>query len=77
MSICSFDIIFQIIEKLSVSAPTGEAKLKVLREIAEEYNLAWDSSQTEAEFRKNHEDLLVTLSVDVSLFLPSVLPVGH
>ncbi|CAL0300296.1 unnamed protein product [Lupinus luteus] len=47
-----------IIEKLSVSAPSGEVKLKVLREIAEEYNLAWDSSQTEAEFRKNHEDLL-------------------
>ncbi|KAK7269769.1 hypothetical protein RIF29_22504 [Crotalaria pallida] len=47
-----------IIEKLSVSAPTGEVKLKVLKEIAAEYNLAWDSSQTEAEFRKNHEDLL-------------------
>ncbi|XP_057426999.1 uncharacterized protein LOC130720381 [Lotus japonicus] len=47
-----------IIEKLSVSAPSGEVKLKVLKEIAKEYNLAWDSSKTEAEFRKNHEDLL-------------------
>ncbi|XP_027365582.1 IST1 homolog isoform X4 [Abrus precatorius] len=47
-----------IIEKLSVSAPSGEVKLKVLREIAEEYSLAWDSSKTEAEFKKNHEDLL-------------------
>ncbi|KAK7280472.1 hypothetical protein RJT34_25536 [Clitoria ternatea] len=47
-----------IIEKLSVSAPSGEVKLKVLRDIAEEYNLTWDSSKTEAEFRKNHEDLL-------------------
>ncbi|KAK7343403.1 hypothetical protein VNO77_12114 [Canavalia gladiata] len=47
-----------IIEKLSVSAPSGEVKLKVLREIAEEYNVSWDSSKTEAEFRKNHEDLL-------------------
>ncbi|XP_047164830.1 IST1 homolog [Vigna umbellata] len=47
-----------IIEKLSVTAPSGEVKLKVLREIAEEYNIAWDSSKTEAEFRKNHEDLL-------------------
>ncbi|GAU14825.1 hypothetical protein TSUD_50370 [Trifolium subterraneum] len=47
-----------IIEKLSVSAPPGEVKLKVLTDIAEEYNLAWDSSKTAAEFRKNHEDLL-------------------
>ncbi|PNX84980.1 IST1-like protein, partial [Trifolium pratense] len=48
-----------IIEKLSVSAPSGEVKLKVLTDIAEEYNLAWDSSKTAAEFRKNHEDLLL------------------
>ncbi|KAI9078527.1 hypothetical protein K1719_039465 [Acacia pycnantha] len=47
-----------IIEKLSVHAPSGEAKLKVLREIAGEYNLTWDYSKTEAEFSKNHEDLL-------------------
>ncbi|KAK2458766.1 hypothetical protein P8452_05311 [Trifolium repens] len=47
-----------IIEKLSVIAPSGEVKLKVLTDIAEEYNLAWDSSKTAAEFRKNHEDLL-------------------
>ncbi|MED6194499.1 hypothetical protein PIB30_029147 [Stylosanthes scabra] len=47
-----------IIEKLSVSAPPGEVKLKVLKDIAKEYNITWDSSKTEAEFRKNHEDLL-------------------
>ncbi|XP_004497086.1 uncharacterized protein [Cicer arietinum] len=47
-----------IIEKLSISAPSGEVKLKVLTDIAEEYNLTWDSSKTAAEFRKNHEDLL-------------------
>ncbi|KAJ9708189.1 hypothetical protein PVL29_000312 [Vitis rotundifolia] len=47
-----------IIEKLSVSTPTGEAKLKQLKEIAQEYNLEWDSSYTEAEFSKKHEDLL-------------------
>jgi len=40
-----------------------------LREIAEEYNIGWDSSKTEAEFRKNHEDLLVILSVDACFFL--------
>ncbi|WCJ33501.1 Regulator of Vps4 activity in the MVB pathway protein [Euphorbia peplus] len=47
-----------IIENLSVNAPSPESRLKVLKEIAQEYNLAWDSSGTEAELCKNHEDLL-------------------
>ncbi|CAN0876242.1 IST1-like protein [Linum grandiflorum] len=47
-----------IIEKLSVGAPAPEERLKVLKEIAREYNLEWDSSETEAELNKRHEDLL-------------------
>nr|XP_029122334.1 IST1 homolog isoform X1 [Elaeis guineensis] len=47
-----------IIEKLSVRAPPADLKLKVLKAIAQEYNLEWDSSNTEAEFSKKHEDLL-------------------
>ncbi|XP_044490565.1 IST1 homolog [Mangifera indica] len=47
-----------IIEKLSVSAPSPEARLSVLKEIAEEYNVVWDSFQTEAALNKKHEDLL-------------------
>ncbi|KAG2320827.1 hypothetical protein Bca4012_056134 [Brassica carinata] len=47
-----------IIEKLSPASPSGEVRLKVLKEIAKEYNLNWDSSATEAEFMKSHEDLL-------------------
>ncbi|GMH01901.1 hypothetical protein Nepgr_003740 [Nepenthes gracilis] len=47
-----------IIEKLSVSTPSTEVRLKLLKEIAQEYDLAWDSSQTEVEFNKKHEDLL-------------------
>lgn len=47
-----------IIEKLRVSAPSSEARLKVLKEIAQEHNLNWDSSNTEAELSKKHEDLL-------------------
>lgn len=47
-----------IIEKLSISAPSSEARLKVLKEIAQEHNLNWDSSNTEAELSKKHEDLL-------------------
>ncbi|XP_062159899.1 uncharacterized protein LOC133867204 isoform X2 [Alnus glutinosa] len=47
-----------IIEKLSISAPAAEVKLKILNDIAKEYNLEWNSSNTEAEFSKKHEDLL-------------------
>ncbi|KAL6614717.1 hypothetical protein ACP70R_036987 [Stipagrostis hirtigluma subsp. patula] len=47
-----------IIEKLSVKAPSAESKLKVLKAIAQEYNIEWDSSNTEAEFNKKYEDLL-------------------
>lgn len=47
-----------VIEKLSVKAPSANEKLKVLKDIAHEYNLKWDSSSTEAEFSKKHEDLL-------------------
>ncbi|KAI7727198.1 hypothetical protein M8C21_005615 [Ambrosia artemisiifolia] len=47
-----------IIEKLSVYTPSGEVKLNVLKEIAQEYNILWDSSKTEAEFKKMPEDLL-------------------
>ncbi|XP_062206555.1 uncharacterized protein LOC133908509 [Phragmites australis] len=47
-----------IIEKLSVKAPSGESKLKVLKAIAQEYNIEWDSSNTEVEFNKKYEDLL-------------------
>ncbi|KAL0424742.1 UNVERIFIED_CONTAM: ist1 [Sesamum radiatum] len=47
-----------IIEKLSVSAPPADVKLKVLKEIALEYNINWDSTKTETEFSKKPEDLL-------------------
>ncbi|KAL3510778.1 hypothetical protein ACH5RR_030179 [Cinchona calisaya] len=47
-----------IIEKLSVSTPSAEVKLNILKDIAREYNVYWDSSKTEAEFCKKPEDLL-------------------
>lgn len=37
-----------------------EAKLKLLKEIAEEHELDWDPSASETEFLKPHEDLLVS-----------------
>lgn len=48
----------QVIELLSVRAPSSETKLKLLKEIAEEHGLDWDPSATETEFSKPHEDLL-------------------
>ncbi|AQK57400.1 Regulator of Vps4 activity in the MVB pathway protein [Zea mays] len=51
-----------IIEKLSVNAPSDGSKLKVMKAIAQEYNFEWDSSNTEAEFSKKFEDLLVAFA---------------
>ncbi|OMO53204.1 hypothetical protein COLO4_36809 [Corchorus olitorius] len=48
----------QLIELLSIRAPSPEAKLKLLKEIAEEHELDWDPASTETEFFKSHEDLL-------------------
>jgi hypothetical protein len=49
----------QVIELLSVRAPSTETKLKLLKEIAEEHGLDWDPSASETEFSRTHEDLLV------------------
>ncbi|KAF3794232.1 IST1-like protein [Nymphaea thermarum] len=49
----------QIIELLSVRAPPVEEKLRVLKAIAEEHELDWDPTDSEAELLKPHEDLLV------------------
>lgn len=48
----------QLIELLSVRAPSPEKKLKLLKEIAEEHELDWDPAASETEFLKPHEDLL-------------------
>ncbi|XP_059454080.1 uncharacterized protein LOC132184455 [Corylus avellana] len=48
----------QLIELLSVRAPSPEKKLKLLKEIAEEHELDWDPAASETEFFKTHEDLL-------------------
>ncbi|XP_073011497.1 uncharacterized protein [Typha latifolia] len=47
-----------LIEKLSVRKPTGEVKLKVLKEIAKEYQVEWDTKETEQELLKPPEELL-------------------
>ncbi|KAL1553582.1 IST1-like protein [Salvia divinorum] len=47
-----------IIEKLSVIAPPTDVKLNILKAIALEHNVNWDSTKTEQEFSKKPEDLL-------------------
>jgi hypothetical protein len=42
----------QIIEKLSVQAPSGEVKLKLMKGIAAHHNVDWDPTDFEAELLK-------------------------
>ncbi|XP_019197944.1 PREDICTED: putative late blight resistance protein homolog R1B-14 [Ipomoea nil] len=48
----------QLIELLSVRAPSPDVKLKLLKEIALEHELEWDPSASETELSKPCEDLL-------------------
>ncbi|KAF4377169.1 hypothetical protein CsatB_006612 [Cannabis sativa] len=48
----------QLIELLSVRAPSPDKKLKLLKEIADEHEVDWDPASSESEFFKTHEDLL-------------------
>jgi len=54
-------MMLQIIELLSIRPPPVDAKLKLLKEIAVEHEVDWDPSETETEFLKPHEDLLVNI----------------
>ncbi|KAH6778214.1 Regulator of Vps4 activity in the MVB pathway protein [Perilla frutescens var. frutescens] len=48
----------QLVELLSIRAPTPDVKLKLLEEIAKEHEVDWDPSASESELLKTHEDLL-------------------
>ncbi|XP_065857590.1 uncharacterized protein [Euphorbia lathyris] len=45
-----------LIDKLSVRTPSGEVKLKVLKEIAKEYQIDWDTTESEKELLKAPEE---------------------
>ncbi|PON49979.1 Vacuolar protein sorting-associated protein [Parasponia andersonii] len=47
-----------LIDKLSVRNPTGEFKLKIMKEIAKEYQIEWDTKETEMELLKPPEELI-------------------
>jgi hypothetical protein len=66
-------ILLQIIELLSIRPPPVDAKLKLLKEIAEEHEVDWDPSETETEFLKPHEDLLVNIYLQEIMVMLSSL----
>ncbi|KAK4764011.1 hypothetical protein SAY87_013449 [Trapa incisa] len=41
-----------LIEKLSIKTPSGDAKLKVMKEIAKEHQIDWDTTESEMELLK-------------------------
>ncbi|KAK9285722.1 hypothetical protein L1049_024921 [Liquidambar formosana] len=47
-----------LIDKLSVRTPTGEVKMKVMKEIAKEYQINWDTTESEMELLKPPEELI-------------------
>ncbi|CAL1361088.1 unnamed protein product [Linum trigynum] len=47
-----------LIDKLSVRPPSGEVKLKVMKEIAKEYQVDWDTAESEKELLKPPEELI-------------------
>ncbi|KAH7510663.1 hypothetical protein FEM48_ZijujUnG0102400 [Ziziphus jujuba var. spinosa] len=48
-----------LIDKLSVRSPSGEVKLKIMKEIAEDYQIDWDTTETENVASEN-ANVLVT-----------------
>ncbi|PIA32929.1 hypothetical protein AQUCO_04300112v1 [Aquilegia coerulea] len=59
-------LFFKLIDKLSVRTPTGEVKLKLMKEIAKEYQIAWDHTESEKELLKPPEELIAGPSKFVS-----------
>ncbi|KAJ4963274.1 hypothetical protein NE237_023213 [Protea cynaroides] len=47
-----------LIEKLSVRTTTGEVKLKLMKEIAKEYQIDWDTTESEKELLNPPEKLI-------------------
>jgi len=56
-----------LIDKLSVRTPTGEVKLKVMKEIAKEFQIQWDTTESEMELLKPPEERIVGSSLSLSL----------
>ncbi|CAH2076599.1 unnamed protein product [Thlaspi arvense] len=47
-----------LVDKLSVRRPFGEFKLKIMKEIAKEFQVDWDTTETEQELLKPQEETI-------------------
>ncbi|KAL4284587.1 hypothetical protein GQ457_16G003180 [Hibiscus cannabinus] len=63
-----------LVEKLSVKAPDGQTKLKILTAIAEEHNIKWDPESFGAKESKIYDDML---NGPNALLETKQIPVGH
>lgn len=48
--------------------PGGEFKLKIMKEIAKEFQVDWDTAETEQELLKPQEATIVYVSLNLSHF---------
>ncbi|XP_057490222.1 uncharacterized protein LOC130776075 isoform X2 [Actinidia eriantha] len=64
-----------LIEKLSVRTPSGQVKLKVMKEIAKEYQIEWDTAESEMELLKPPEELIEGPNTFVSAASLPVKPI--
>ncbi|KAI4331366.1 hypothetical protein MLD38_029557 [Melastoma candidum] len=65
-----------LIDKLSVRTPTGEMKLKILKEIAKEHQIDWDAAESESELLKPPPEKMEGPQTFVSAASMPVKPVG-
>lgn len=63
-------VLVQLIDKLSVRTPTGEVKLKVMKEIAQEHKIDWDITESEKELLKPPEEPIVCHLYQMYIYLP-------
>jgi hypothetical protein len=68
------DPLLKLIEKLSVKKPSGQTKLKVLKDIAKEHQIDWDTTESEQELLKPPEDLIVCATETLLCMLQSYVP---
>ncbi|XP_023003886.1 IST1-like protein [Cucurbita maxima] len=65
-----------LIDKLSVRTPTGQVKLTIMKEIAKEHQIEWDTTESEKELLKPPEELIDGPRTFVSAASVPVKPVA-
>jgi hypothetical protein len=66
--------LLKLIEKLSIKKPSGQIKLKVLKDIAKEHQIDWDTAESEQELLKPPEELIVCATKPLLCILLPYVP---